>query len=61
MRMNRACLVFAMFVASFFLFAVPSFAEVCDKVVGEDWMPKDGPVSLSTPFSNLIWLVLVFL
>jgi hypothetical protein len=38
-----------------FLDTSAAFAEVCDKIVGENWNLGDGPVSLVTPISNLLW------
>lgn len=35
----------------------PAVAEVCDKVVGEEWRPEHGPVWLLAPIGFPIWPV----
>ena len=42
----------------------PALAEVCDKAVGESWMPKDGPVWILNPAgfpSAIVFATLTFL
>lgn len=48
------------------LLSTPSYAEVCDKAVGEGWRPEHGPVWLlnplgGTPFTLLILTAGLFL
>ncbi|MEQ1614651.1 MAG: hypothetical protein ABL904_18045 [Hyphomicrobiaceae bacterium] len=38
--------------------AVPAVAEVCDKVVGDHWIPADGPVWLPSIGAWMFWGVL---
>ena len=40
---------------------VSAWAEVCDKVVGEDWRPEMGPQSLVYPPGNAIFPVVALL
>ena len=42
----------------------PAFADVCDKAVGESWMPEDGPVWILNPAgfpSGIVFFTLMVL